>query len=221
MQVFGFDAIQPYFALFFLIFVNLSFFKWIEKNRKEHKTHENKYRVKKLKAGQTLFVDDDTKLKVIPSVPSLGSLFSGSKQIGYMERHDEDAETNSQLEEIFRDKEMQEKKAKLRRFNSYTNDSEEANLLENNIDSANQTVQKSELLRVKSVDNRGDSKEVSFEVTSTPTPQQQHKIGHFQRKRTLIRTMSEVSSETSGSNFLMFDSLKLPSRPDEIIKTLA
>ena len=59
MQEFGIDTIQPYFLLFFLIFVNLNFFKWIEKHRKDHKKHENTFRVKKVKAGQALRIESD------------------------------------------------------------------------------------------------------------------------------------------------------------------
>ena len=64
MQEFGIDTIQPYFLLFFLIFVNLNFFKWIEKHRKDHKKHENTFRVKKVKAGQALRIDSDDGMSV-------------------------------------------------------------------------------------------------------------------------------------------------------------
>ena len=123
MQVFGFDAIQPYFMLFLLIFVNLSFFKWIEKHRKEHKKHENTYRVKKLKASQSIMVDNNSPAKILPSAPSISSIFSGSKQIGYMERIDmnpeKQEELDKQMEDVYKEKEMMEKKANLRRTTSY------------------------------------------------------------------------------------------------------
>ena len=101
MQNFTIDAIKYYFILGFMICPYLDSFKWIDKNRMQHKQHINNFRVKKFKAAATINLDemslpelerqkfsDPSNERTVPVAPGIGDLLAPSSDIKYLERVD-------------------------------------------------------------------------------------------------------------------------------------
>ena len=79
----------------------INFFKWIDKNRMQHKQHTNRFRVKKFKVAATIELDNVNDMKLpeinktnsvkVPEAPGIGDLLAPSTTIKYLERDEGDS----------------------------------------------------------------------------------------------------------------------------------